>query len=276
MLKRVFAALLSLSSAAVVGAGTTVTVKGSDTMVILNQRWAEAYMRTRPSDIIQVTGGGSGTGIAALAIGSTDICAASRAMKEKEKASIKSKSGTDPVEIPVAKDGVAVYLNEANPVKELSLDQVRDIYMGKVTNWKQVGGNDERIILYSRENNSGTYVFFKEHVLGGKDFSPLAQSLPGTAAVANALAKDKRGIGYGGAAYAKGIKFCAVKATPDAPAYLPTEDNILSGKYAASRDLYFDVRTTPQGAVKTFIDWVLSAEGQSIVSQVGYFPLKKK
>lgn len=263
-----------LALALPLNAATTITIKGSDTLVILNQRWAEAYMSKNSGISIQVTGGGSGTGISALINGSTDICAASRTMSQKEKLSLRDRFNTTGVEIPVARDGLAIYLNEANPVKELSLQQISDIYRGKIINWKDVGGEDAKIILYSRENNSGTYVYFKEHVLKGKDFSPLAQSLPGTAAVANAIAKDKRGIGFGGAAYAKGIKFCLVKKTDKDAAYEPTMENVKSGKYPISRYLYFYVRNKPSGDIKQFIDWTTGPEGQGIVNHVGYFPLK--
>jgi len=178
------------------------------------------------------------------------------------------------VEIPVARDGVSVYINEVNPVKELSLQQLSDIYRGKITNWKQVGGEDAKIILYSRENNSGTYVYFKDEVLKGKDFSPLAQNLPGTAGVVNAVARDKKGIGYGGAAYTKGVKMAAVKKTDKDKAYEPTLENIKSGKYPISRHLYYYTRTKPDGEIKKFIDWATGSEGQAIVAEVGYFPLK--
>ncbi len=274
-MRKMSLAVAVLSIAHSLPGSQSVTVKGSDTMVILNQRWAENFMAKNPDATIQVTGGGSGTGIAALLSGSTDICASSRPMSEKERSALREKTGRSPVEIAVAKDGVAVYLNEKNPVKELTIAQLRDIYTGKTANWKEVGGEDARIILYSRENNSGTYVFFKEHVLNKKDMSAMALSLPGTAAVANAVARDPKGIGYGGAAYAKGIKFCAIKADEVSPAYLPGEDNILSGRYAASRDLYFYLAEPAQGDVQKFIDWALSPAGQSVVISVGYYPLKK-
>lgn len=254
----------------------TVTIKGSDTMVILNQRWAERYMDNRAGVVVQVTGGGSGTGIAALLSGSTDICASSRPMKEKERAALEAKTGRPPVEISVAKDGIAVYLNEANPLHELTLDQVARIYRGKVTNWRDVGGADQKIILYSRENNSGTYEFFKEHVLKKKDFTPFAQCLPGTASVVNAVARDKRGIGFGGAAYAKNIRFCGIKPDDAAPGILPDGPHILDGSYPVSRNLYFYLRTPAEGPVKDFIAFVLSPEGQAIVAKVGYYPVQQE
>jgi phosphate transport system substrate-binding protein len=265
---------LSLSCVALNGAAApTVTIKGSDTMVILNQRWAERYMGERPDVIVQVTGGGSGTGMAALLSGSTDICASSRPMKEKERAALRELTGTVPVEIAVAKDGIAVYLNEANPLTELTIEQVALIYRRKVKNWNEVGGADQKIILYSRENNSGTYEFFKEHVLKKKDFTPYAQCLAGTASVANSVARDQRGIGYGGAAYAKGIRFCGIKPDENSAGVYPDEENILNGHYPISRDLYFYLRGPAEGAAKDFIAFVLSPEGQAIVSKVGYYPL---
>ncbi len=252
----------------------TITVKGSDTMVILAQRWAEMYMAKHPEVSIQVTGGGSGTGISALINGTTDICNASRPMKKSEKDKLKQRYNTLGVEIKSAKDGLAVYVNDANPVQELTLEQIKDIYTGKVTNWKAVGGPDAKIILYSRENNSGTYVYFKDNVLEGQDFSAAAQNMPGTAAVVNAVAKDKSGIGYGGAAYGKGIKFLKVKQDASSPGFEPTAENVKSGDYPISRYLYMYVRSKPSGAMKEYIDWILSAEGQDVVTKVGYFPVR--
>ncbi|HRY29000.1 MAG TPA: phosphate ABC transporter substrate-binding protein [Elusimicrobiota bacterium] len=269
------ALLLALFQTAPSMTAAGITIKGSDTMVILNQRWAENYMEKNPGVVIQVTGGGSGTGFTALINGSTDICAASRPMKEEEFRALEKKYGSRGVEIPVAQDGVAVYLNETNPVNELTLAQIRDIYTGKITNWKSVGGRDARIILYSRENNSGTYMFFMEFVLRNKDFSPYAMSLPGTAAVANATSRDKNSIGYGGSAYAKHIKFCAVKADTDSPAIEPTEENILSGRYPVCRNLFFYTLRKPRGPLEQFISWVMGPEGQEIVAQTGYFPVKR-
>ena len=169
----------------------TVTVKGSDTMVVLGQRWAEEFMRKQPQTTIQVTGGGSGTGISALINGTTDVCEASRAMKDTEKKQLAEKAGAPPVEIPVAKDGLSVYVNESNPLTEMTMADLKAIFTGKITSWKELGGPDAKIIPYSRENSSGTYVFFKEHVLENADFTPRAQNMPGTAAVVNAVTKEK-------------------------------------------------------------------------------------
>ena len=252
----------------------TITVKGSDTMVILAQRWAEEYMAKHPNVTVQVTGGGSGTGVSALINGTTDICDASRPMKQTEKEKLKQRFSTLGVEIKSAKDGLSIYVNENNPLQEISLEQIKNIYTGKITNWKQLGGSDAKIILYSRENNSGTYVYFKDNVLEGDDFAPSAQNLPGTAAVVNAVAKDKNGIGYGGAAYAKGIKILKVKKDANSTAYEPNAENVKTGNYPITRYLYMYTRSKPTGALKEYIDWILGSEGQSIVTQVGYFPVK--
>jgi phosphate transport system substrate-binding protein len=199
---------------------------------------------------------------------------ASRPMKPDEKRKLRDRYQTMGVEIPVARDGLAIYLHEQNPVRELTLEQARDIYTGAVTNWKAVGGPDAPIVLYGRENSSGTYVYFKDNVLLGRDFSPRCQTLPGTAAVVNAVAKDPNGIGYGGAAYAKGIRDCAVKKDAASPAVLPAAATVKDGSYPVARDLYLYTRMRPSGDAKKFIDWVLSEAGQSVVTQVGYFPVR--
>jgi len=275
-LRRAAGALLALTvlAAATASAGRSITIKGSDTMVILAQRWAEKYMAAHPGAVLQVTGGGSGTGIAALINGTTDIATASRDMKQAEKLKLRDRYQTMGIEIPVAKDGLAVYLHEQNEVESLSFEQLRDIYAAKITNWKQVGGADARITLYGRENSSGTYVLFKDVVLLGADFAPSCQTLPGTAAVVNAVAQDPNGIGYGGAAYAKGVRDCAVRRDAGGPAVLPTEATVKDGSYPLARSLFFYTRKKPEGDVKRFVDWVLSPEGQEIVTQVGYYPVQ--
>ena len=266
--------VLSVATGLTVLAGKTITIKGSDTLLILGQRWAEIYMNQNPGVTIQVTGGGSGVGIAALINGSTDICEASRPIKPSEIDKLKERFNTTGVEIPVARDGLAVYLNEENKISELTLDQLKGIYTGKITNWKELGGDDAKIVLYGRENSSGTYVYFKDNVLKGADFAPQTQTLPGTAAIVNAVAKDKYGIGYGGAAYAKGVKYCKVKKDAQTPGYEPTLENVKNGKYPISRYLYWYLRNKPTGELKKLVDFVLSEQGQQIISKVGYFPVK--
>src|SRR5690242_9470437 len=176
----------------------TITVKGSDTLVVLAQKWAEVYMSKHPEVKIQVNGGGSGIGFAALQNNATDIADASRSIKPAERAACIKNTGKRPREYKVALDGLSVYVHAENPVAELSIDQLEQIFTGKIRNWKQVGGNDLPITVYSRENSSGTYEFFKEHILKGQDFTSSAQTMPGTAALLQAVSKDPKGIGYGG------------------------------------------------------------------------------
>lgn len=255
-------------------AAKPLSIKGSDTMVIMNARLAEAYMKKYPATTIQVTGGGSGVGIASLINGTVDIAASSRPIKTSEVDKLKQRFATLGYAYPIARDGLSVYLHVSNPVRELTLAQIRSIYIGAITNWKQVGGKDATIIVYSRENSSGTYTYFRDNVLLGKDFGPRAQTLQGTAAVVNAVANDPNGIGYGGAAYAKGIRFAAVKKDANSPGILPSLDTVRSGQYPISRFLYLYTRVKPGKEMKSFLDWAMGAEGQQIVSKVGYFPIK--
>ena len=252
----------------------TVTAKGSDTMVLLGQRWAEIYMKEHPETTIQVTGGGSGTGIAALINGTTQICESSRVMSPDEKKSLKEKRNADVSEVPVALDALAVYLNTQNPIEHLTMEQVGRIFRGEITNWKEAGGPDKRIVLYGRENNSGTYVFFKEHVLANADFAERYQALPGTAAVINAVTKDPLGVGYGGIGYAKDVKTIAIAKDASTNPVVPSMENVFNNSYPLSRQLFWYIAGSPMGAIKNFVDWVLGPEGQKIVSEVGYYPLK--
>jgi phosphate transport system substrate-binding protein len=253
---------------------TRVTIKGSDTMVILVQRWAEKYPDKTTAEF-QVTGGGSGTGIAALINGTTDICASSRPMKKDEIKQLKEKYNYNGLEIRVARDGLAVYVNTQNSVKKLTVEQVRLIFTGKITNWKEVGGRNKPIVLYSRENNSGTYEFFKEHVLLKQDFAASAQHMAGTAALINAVSKDPNGIGFGGAAYGAKTRALLIAQDSNSAYVAPHETSILNGTYPIARFLYFYLNQKPAGDVKKFIDWVISSAGQKVVREVGYYPLKK-
>ena len=252
-----------------------ITIKGSDTMVILVQRWTEMYPDKANTEF-QVTGGGSGTGIAALINGTTNICSSSRPIKKDEVAQLEKKFGYKGLEIRVAMDGLAIYVHKSNPVKQLTMAQIKDIFTGKITNWKDVGGKDSKILLYSRENNSGTYEFFKEHVLNKQDFAANAQHMAGTAALINAISKDANGIGFGGAAYAKNVKAVPVSKDASSKAVSASVGTIHSGEYPISRFLYFYLNTKPVGNVKKFIDWVISPAGQKVVTEVGYYPIKRK
>ncbi|MCX8029363.1 MAG: PstS family phosphate ABC transporter substrate-binding protein [Brevinematales bacterium] len=266
-----------ITSPIVFSQSKTITVKGSDTMVILGQRWAEVYMKKNKDVVIQVTGGGSGTGIAALINRTTDLANSSRPIKDKEKQQIES-AGGKLVEVPVAIDAIAVYVNSANPIKELDMATVKNIFTGKIKNWSELGWENKTIKLYSRENNSGTYVYFKEHVLGNEDFDPLAQQMPGTASVLNAVKRDKYGIGYGGIGYLKGAKALSISPKSGEKAYEPSMDNALKGLYPISRYLYIYLTDEQlnRPEVKAYISWILSKEGQDLVEKVGFYPLPKK
>ena len=264
------------------GVGTTaatvsnnVTLKGSDTMVILGQRWAENYMKAHPGTTAQVTGGGSGTGIAALINGATDICESSRPMKDVEKADVQAKRGAPAVETKVALDALAVYVNDKSPVHDISIPALARVYLGETKNWKDIGGPDHAIILYGRENNSGTYGYFKEHVLQNKDFAASVQTLAGTSAVVNAVKGDPYGIGYGGIAYLEGIRALDVRKDDKTPAVKASLESAQDGSYPISRFLYFYTAGPAAGTAKAFEDFVLSPEGQKTIGDVGYYPLPK-
>jgi len=275
-MKKLFTILAIVAAGSLHSFAGAITVKGSDTLVILAQKWAEVYMGQHADTKIQVTGGGTGTGFAALQNKTTDICNASRKAKPAEIANCIKTFGSRPTEYKVALDGLSVYVSAENPIKELSLDQLKDIFTGKIKNWKEVGGSDAPITVYSRENSSGTYEFFKDHVLKGQDFAASAQTMPGTAALLQAVAKDKNSIGYGGAAYGAGAKHLAVKKDDSSPALEPTEENVVNGSYPIWRYLY--VYLSPaldKGETAAYLKWIRSDEGQKIVKDVGYYPLPK-
>jgi phosphate transport system substrate-binding protein len=250
-------------------------MKGSDTLVRLGQRWAEVYMRQNPDMVIQVSGGGSGTGIAALLNNTTDICMSSRDMKEQEHA-LAERKGIDVRRFSIALDGIAVFLHTDNPVDDLTLAEIKDIYTGKITNWKDLGGKDTRIILYGRENNSGTYAYVREHVLEEDDYSEMTQTLPGTASVVNAVTKDVNGIGYGGIAWATTVKHAGVQVNDTTEAVHPTIEAVSEGEYPISRELYFFANGAPNADMKAFINWCLSKEGQKVAEETDYVPLPRK
>ena len=284
-MNRVFILILALALAACGGREVTqsaapatdrkpLTIKGSDTMVILGQRLAEEYMKANRGAVVQVNGGGSGTGIAALINGTVDLAMSSRPMKDDEKQKVKQNRGADVVETPVALDALGVFVNAASPVQQLTIAQVRDIFQGKTTNWKEIGGPDATIVLYGRESSSGTYDYFREHVLEKGDFAPRVQTLQGTAAIINAVGHDKNGIGYGGIAYAKNVRAIAI-ASESGPAIPPSEQTVAGGTYPLSRKLFlYYPRTAPERA-KKFVEWSLTPDAQALVTKVGYFPLTK-
>jgi len=269
----VISAALAAATSALAG---SITVKGSDTLVILAQKWAEVYMSKNPGARIQVSGGGSGIGFAALQNKATDLADASRKIKSTEIEGCIKAFGKRPTEYKVAVDGLSVYVNADNPIKELSLGQLERIFTGKARNWKDMGGPDAPITVYSRENSSGTYEFFKEHVLKGQDFAASAQTMPGTAAVLQAVAKDKGGIGYGGAAYGAGARHLAIMKDEGTPAIEPTEENVIKGTYPIWRYLYVYVNPAlDKGEIAAYLNWIRGSEGQKVVKDIGYFPLPK-
>jgi len=268
-----------------VKAAESITVKGSDTMVILGQRLAEEYMNKNKDVTIQVTGGGSGTGIAALLNKTTNLANSSRPIKDAE-AKKAREAGGEITEVKIAMDGLAVVVNRENSVSELTMKQILGIYTGHYKNWKDVGGPDQKIMRYSRESNSGTYVFFKEHVLLDRDYAPDCQTMSGTSAVAEAVSRDKWGIGFGGVAYFEKIpelKIVKIKKLANTPAVSPIKEDrsvnyeqIWNGEYPIARYLYVYVAGKMTPAIKKYIDWTLGPEGQNIVAKIGYVPLPKK
>lgn len=271
-------ALLALVTALATSAHAgSITVKGSDTLVVLAQKWAEVYMSQNKDVKIQVSGGGTGTGFAALQNQTTDLCNASRKARAAEIANcIKVFNGKRPTEYKVALDGLSVYVHPENPLKELTMDQVKDIFTGKIKNWKEVGGPDQVISVYSRENSSGTYEFFKDHVLKGQDFAANAQTMPGTAAIVQAVVKDKFSIGYGGAAFGSGCKHLSIKKDANSPAIEPTEETVENGTYPIWRHLYIYVNPAlDKGEIGAYLNWIRSDEGQKYVKEIGYYPIPK-
>jgi len=275
------AVVAALSSGVAPAAAANITVKGSDTMVILGQRLAETYMKKHPEVTIQVTGGGSGTGIAALMNKTTNIANSSRPIKSEEIAKA-SANGVDPGEYKVALDALAVVVNKENPITQLSMEQLNGIYRGDINDWSEVGGKPGKIIRYCRESNSGTYVFVKEHVLQNADYAADCQTMPGTSAVAEAVSRDKSGIGYGGVAYfAKQptLRVLAVSKGTGAPV-MPLKDGkpdyeaAWSGEYPIARWLYMYSAGKLSPDEKAYLDWIMGPEGQQVVADVEYIPLK--
>jgi phosphate transport system substrate-binding protein len=259
----------------------SIQVKGSDTMVNLGQAWAEKYMEKNPGGFVAVTGGGSGTGISSLISGTCDIANASRTIKEKEIALAKQR-GINPFEIKVGLDGLAVVVNPKNPVTKLTIDQLAQIFTGKITNWKEVGGEDVKIVILSREVNSGTHVYFKEHVLrkgnpeGKEEFASGALLLSSSQAIADEVAQNPSAIGYYGMGYISSKQKPIMVAKDEKSEYeVPSIENVINGKYPISRPLLIYTNGQPQGLVKKFVDFVLSKEGQDIVLATDFVPVKR-
>ncbi len=250
-----------------------VNIKGSDTIVHVASSIAESYMNDNPDASVSVTGGGTGTGIAALLNGTADIANASRRIKSKE-TDLAAQKGIKINEIAVARDGIAIIVNAKNPVNELTMDQLSNIYRGKVKSWKQVGGHDSTFNLLSRESSSGTYSFIQKTVLGKKDFAKTAKLMPATSAIITEVASSKDAIGYVGLGYAqeaKGkVKILKIKANKKAKAILPTDETVKNGSYAISRPLFMYSDANAPASAKDFLDYVLSEKGQEVVKEEGF------
>ena len=249
-------------------------IKGSDTLINLVQRLAEVYMEKNPGKAIAVTGGGSGTGISALINGKCDIANASRLMKSKE-VEMAVGAGVTPKRVVVAMDGLSVIVNENNPITQLTLDELGKIFRGEVKNWSGVGGSNKPITLYGRQSNSGTFVFFQDQVLKA-DYAQTMNRMNGNAQILEAIKQDETGIGYVGVGYVKdasGITVLRVASRPGAPYASPLSSaDVKSGAYSIARPLMQYVNGTPTGAIKDFIEFQLSDEGQRIVEEQGFFP----
>ena len=254
--------------------------KGSDTMVNLALAWAEKYQGEHPDISLSVTGGGSGTGIAALVNGTVDIANASRQIKQEEIDQAKA-NGIDPVEFVVARDAIAVIVNPENPVTQLTLRQLSDIYSGKISNWNEIGGDDRPIVRLSRETNSGTHVYFLETVirLGDKTnttlFSTNTLLLPSSEGIINEVRQNPNAIGYDGLGYVPAdLKMIAVARDESGPYVLPAIQTVNDNSYPVARDLYMYTAGQPAGAVKDYLEWILSPEAQAIVARLGFVPIK--
>jgi phosphate transport system substrate-binding protein len=265
------------------GAGKKATIqnKGSDTMVNLAQAWAEEYKKVAPDVDVEVSGGGSGVGIAALQKGTIDIANASRNMKPEEIETAKKNTGKTPKEFIVGYDALAIYVHKDNPLNEITLDQIAQIYVegGTITKWSDLGvqipgTSDQTIVRVSRQSSSGTYEFLREHVLHNKDYKLGSRDMNGSKEVVELVSSTPTAIGYSGMGYATpAVKMLKVKKTAGDPAYEPNIANTLAKTYPIARSLQVYTLGEPQGAAKTYIDWMMSDAGQKVVEATGYVPL---
>ena len=249
-------------------------IKGSDTVLPLSQKEAESYLKANPSAMVTVTGGGSGVGISALLEGTTDIAQASRRIKFDEKQKLQ-KDGKTAKEVVIAYDALAIVVNPANKVTNLTREQLEGIFTGKITNWKEVGGEDMKIVPYSRETSSGTYEFFKESVLKNKNYMNGIMSMPATGAIVQSISQTKGGIGYIGLAYLNNsVKPIHVSYDNGKTFTAPSVENAKNETYPIVRALYYYYEAAAEAKVKPFIDYVLSPAGQQIVGEIGFITVK--
>ena len=253
--------------------------KGSDTMLELAQIWAEEYIKVNDNVTISVSGGGSGTGIAQLINGQIDIADSSRPIKNRETKTAESQ-GFTPVEFKICLDGIAVITNKNIDISEISFENIRGIYNGSISNWKSVGGPDLKITVYGRQSNSGTYVFFQEHVLDKNDYRVDMQQLNGNSQIVDAVIGDDEGIGYVGVSYAENraeeLTILNLKENEDSQAFSPTIENISSGDYPISRYLFIYSNGNPTGEISQYIQWILYEDGgQKVAESLGFIALPK-
>ena len=259
----------------------TIQNKGSDTMVNLAQAWAEEYKKVAPDVDVEVSGGGSGVGIAALVKGTIDIANASRNMKPEEIETAKKNTGKEPKEFIIGYDALAIYVHKDNPLNEITLDQIAQIYRegGTITKWSDLGvkipgASGDEIVRVSRQSSSGTYEFLREHVLNKKDFKLGSRDMNGSKEVVELVSSTPTAIGYSGMGYATpAVKMLKVKKVASDPAYEPTVANTLAKTYPIARSLLVYTLGEPQGAVKKYVDWMKSDAGQKVVEASGYVPL---
>lgn len=256
----------------------SIVITGSDTMLQLTSVFAEDFMKANPEVKITVNGGGSGVGITQLLESTTDLANSSRDLKDQEREDAKAK-GLTLEDVAVAFDGIAVVINPENPIEEVTIDQLSKIYTGEYKSWKDLGGEDQPIVVLSRENTSGTYAFFQEHVMKKQDYRKDAQFLAATSPIIEQTKNDKWAIGYAGLGYATeagaSVKILKVKKDNTMPAYLPSESTIHSGEYPISRALYtISVAEKKTDAIRAYFDFMKSDAGQAIVKEMGFIPLK--
>lgn len=267
-------AVLAVAAAVLVACGPTrvpeprfVRVTGSDTMLTLARRWAEAFMHLNPGIVVHVEGGGTGAGVVALVDGRADLATGSRPLLPSEVQRLNEKHASLGVSFRCARDGVSVFLNPANPVRDIDLPRLKELFAGRIVNWNEVGGQDARVHILRRPPNSGTHQLFRELVLDEEDYAVEATILPTTAAVVDAVRHDTAAVGYGGLAFAPDLVHCAVGGRP------PTPANVRNGSYPLARYLFLHAVRPPRGWPRRFVDFVFSDEGQRIVEEVGFVSL---
>lgn len=253
----------------------TVRIKGSDTLQPLAERWAQVYSKKKPAIHLVISGGGSSIGISALLKGEIDIAESSRPVNDSEKEQFK-KEGKTLLDLVVATDAIEILVNSANPVSSLTMEQVKGVFTGTITNWKEVGGADTRVNAYGRDSASGTHAFMQEHALKGNQYVSSIREFSGNAPMVAAMMQDPGGIAYAGLAAGKNAKHLLIQSAPGSPPIEPSTQNVASGKYPLSRQLHWYLAARPVGDVKDLCEWVVSSEAQTIVQTLGFLPLSSE